>query len=329
LGGGVTAAPAAASWAPGRIDVFVKGTDNALHHKWYQGGWSGWEFLGGVLTSAPAAASWAPGRIDVAVRGTDNSAWHTFYQAGWHGFDPLGGVLASAPAMSTWGPGRLDVYVEGSNGGPSGPLYHQWFAGAWSGWHNDGGQLTAAPAAVSWAPGRADVVVRGTDNAVWHTWGTPPIAFGDGLYRIGVNIPAGTYRTRSDVPLGGCNWTRFDAVGNEIISGISLTFHDVVTILPSDGSFGTSGCGTWTSDISPITASPTAPFADGTWMVNVDIAPGTWQATGGPGGCSWERLSGFTWVSQVIATDSIPTVMIAPGDAGFFSDSCGTWTKVG
>jgi hypothetical protein len=31
-------------WAPGRLDLFVHGTDNALWHKWYDGGsWSGWE----------------------------------------------------------------------------------------------------------------------------------------------------------------------------------------------------------------------------------------------------------------------------------------------
>jgi hypothetical protein len=59
--------------------VFVRGTDNALWHKWYSGGWHGWESLGGVLTSDPDAVSWGSGRIDVFVRGTDNALWHRWY----------------------------------------------------------------------------------------------------------------------------------------------------------------------------------------------------------------------------------------------------------
>jgi hypothetical protein len=68
-----------ASWSAGRLDVFVRGTDNAMWHKWFQNGWSGWESLGGVLTSGPAAASWAANRIDTFVRGTDNSLWHKWW----------------------------------------------------------------------------------------------------------------------------------------------------------------------------------------------------------------------------------------------------------
>jgi hypothetical protein len=32
LGGDVTADPAISSWAPGRLDIFVRGGDNALWH---------------------------------------------------------------------------------------------------------------------------------------------------------------------------------------------------------------------------------------------------------------------------------------------------------
>jgi hypothetical protein len=76
LGGVITSDPSVSSWNSGRLDVFARGTDNALWHKWYQNGWSNWESLGGVLTSAPGAVSWSNGRIDVFVRGTDNALWH-------------------------------------------------------------------------------------------------------------------------------------------------------------------------------------------------------------------------------------------------------------
>ena len=79
LGGVLTSGPGVCSWSSGRLDVFVRGTDNALWHKWFSNGWSGWESLGGVLTSDPAAVSWGPNRIDVFVRGTDNALWHKWF----------------------------------------------------------------------------------------------------------------------------------------------------------------------------------------------------------------------------------------------------------
>ncbi len=51
----LTSAPAVASWADNRLDVFARGQNRALWHKWWDGSrWSDWEDLGGVLTSAPA-----------------------------------------------------------------------------------------------------------------------------------------------------------------------------------------------------------------------------------------------------------------------------------
>jgi hypothetical protein len=175
-GGGLASGPAVSSWAAGRLDTFVRGTDNALHHKWWQGSWSGWESLGGVITSDPAAVSWGPGRIDVFARGTDNALHHKWYggDVGWSAWESLGGSLTSGPAVASWAPGRLDVFARG----PDNTLHHKWFDGGWSAWENLGGSITSDPAAVSWGPGRIDVFARGTDNALhhkayaggWHGW---------------------------------------------------------------------------------------------------------------------------------------------------------------
>jgi hypothetical protein len=162
----LTSSPAAVSWGPGRIDVFVRGTDSALWHRWYQNGWSGWESLGGVLTSGPGAVSWGPGRIDVFVAGTDSALWHKWYQGGWSGWESLGGILTSTPAASSWASGRLDVFVAGTDSA----MWHKWYQGGWSGWESLGGVLTSAPAAVSWGPNRIDSFVMGTDSALWHKW---------------------------------------------------------------------------------------------------------------------------------------------------------------
>ena len=166
LGGTLTSDPAVASWSSGRLDVFARGTDNALWHKWFQNGWSGWESLGGVLTSDPAVASWSSGRLDVFVRGTDNALWHKWFQNGWSGWESLGGVLTSSPDVSSWASGRLDVFVRGTDNA----MWHKWFQGGWSGWESLGGVLTSGPAAASWGPNRIDTFVRGTDNALWHKW---------------------------------------------------------------------------------------------------------------------------------------------------------------
>ena len=166
LGGVLTSAPAASSWAANRLDVFVRGTDNALWHKWWQNGWSGWESLGGVLMSAPAAVSWGPNRIDIFVRGTDNALWHKWWNNAWSGWESLGGVLTSAPAVASWAPNRLDVFVRGTDNA----LWHKWWNNGWSGWESLGGVLMSAPGAVSWGTDRIDTFVEGTNGALWHKW---------------------------------------------------------------------------------------------------------------------------------------------------------------
>ncbi len=167
LGGGLTSAPESTSWGPGRLDVFARGPDSALWHKWYSGGWSGWEWLGGVLASGPGVVAWGPGRVDVFVRGTDNALWHQWYSGGWSGWESLGGVLTSAPEAASWAPGRLDVVARGSDNG----LWHKWWDGSrWSGWEAHGGVLNGDPGAVSWSPNRLDIFVRGADNQLWHRW---------------------------------------------------------------------------------------------------------------------------------------------------------------
>jgi len=167
LGGQLTSGPAVASWGVNRLDVFARGTDNALWQKWWDGtGWYGWHSLGGGLTSDPAAVSWGPNRIDVVVRGGGDA----IYQKAWTGTEwspwySLGGELSSGPAISSWGVNRLDVFARGKDIA----LWHKWWDGTgWYGWESLGGGLISDPAAVSWGPNRIDVVARGMDSAIYH-----------------------------------------------------------------------------------------------------------------------------------------------------------------
>ena len=151
---------------------------------------------------------------------------------------------------------------------------------------------------------------------------------------MGIEIPAGTYRTRANRE--ACYWERLSGLGGTLDDIIANSFShhtQVVTIAPTDLAFSTdSDCGAWTSDLSAITPSLTAPFQDGMYIVGTDIAPGIWRAPGGDG-CYWARLAGFSGrLADIIANDFEPanaTVQISPGDKGFETNECGTWTKIG
>ena len=72
-------------------------------------------------------------------------------------------------------------------------------------------------------------------------------------------------------------------------------------------------------------------FVDGVWKVGTDIRPGLyWTPTAGG---YWARLSGFGGtISDIIANgnNAGPTyVQIATTDAGFQSDRCSYWIRVG
>jgi hypothetical protein len=166
----IRSAPAAASWASGRLDVFARGGEDTCLHLWGDGSaWQPWESLGGRIDSPPAAVARGVNLLDVFARGTDRALWHKAWNgSAWSSeWSSLGGVLSSGPAAASWGLNRIDVFVRGTDRA----LWHKWWDGsAWSDWESLGGVLTSAPAAVSWGPNRIDVFVRGTDRALWHKW---------------------------------------------------------------------------------------------------------------------------------------------------------------
>ena len=152
--------------------------------------------------------------------------------------------------------------------------------------------------------------------------------FIDGPQIVGKDIVPGTYRTRSGT--GNCKWTRrsgFAGSSGEVIATGFSEGAAVVTIEPADKGFESTGCGLWTSDLSAITASPEAPFGDGSYFVRVDIVPGTWKARD-VGNCEWMRVKGFTGeAADVIgSSERSGIVTIKSTDTGFVSSGCGSWT---
>src|SRR5690606_38402680 len=152
--------------------------------------------------------------------------------------------------------------------------------------------------------------------------------FGDGIRTVGLDVMPGTYRTRQASEF--CYWARLSGFGSrdeDIISdSLDENGYSVVTILPSDAGFESECCGQLSPDLSAVTASPQAPFSDGTYIVGTDIAPGTWTTSDATDTCYWERTSGFGASFEEVLDSGIdgPTVTIAPTDVGFYTAGCGT-----
>lgn len=150
---------------------------------------------------------------------------------------------------------------------------------------------------------------------------------------VGEAVPPGTYRGDGG---SACYWERLSGFSGElgdIIANGGFIRFEIVTIAATDAGFNSRSCGTWTADLSAITAAPHTPFEEGTYLVGVDVSPGTWQTTTGSDGCYWERLAGFSGeLHDIIANGGFATeviVTIAASDAGFSSNGCGLWQRIG
>lgn len=86
-----------------------------------------------------------------------------------------------------------------------------------------------------------------SETAQNHLDDPPPLPLGNGTYRVGEDIEAGTYVTESgDRPFSNCYWERTDADGGTIDNHFSASATRVeVTIQASDHTFTSQGCGIW------------------------------------------------------------------------------------
>ena len=117
LGGIILVTPHAVSWGPNRLDIFARGSDNAMYHRWWNGNnWGGWESLGGVILKDPIPVSWGANRLDVFAEGTDGAVYHRWWNGtNWGGWESLGGVITSNISAVCWGPNRIDLFARGTD----------------------------------------------------------------------------------------------------------------------------------------------------------------------------------------------------------------------
>ena len=135
------------SWGPNRLDIFVRGGDGAIWHKYWNG------------------SAWRPSQGD----------WQSDASSG---LGPQSGVVFfGSPAVSSWGAGRLDLFILGQQSFTGAiHVWHKWYEDAAQHWYPDGGwEDRSAPAigiggnlGVSDSTfNRVGVFVRGADGTVW------------------------------------------------------------------------------------------------------------------------------------------------------------------
>ena len=163
----------AAVWRTGgRLDLFGRGTENALWQKSYsaQTGWGPWiaRTPAGALTSSPTVVSPAVGRMDVFFRGADNLLMQATSTLGtWAAPKPLvgGGPAAdTAPTAVVTNPDQGSVNLFAGCGGALCLWRYDNANGGVFFWGRiPGASVTADPSAASLGPGSVQVSVR--DNS--------------------------------------------------------------------------------------------------------------------------------------------------------------------
>lgn len=156
----------------GTIDVYARGTDNALwKNTWTGSSWSGWSSLGETVTGDPAVCAKGANELDVFWKGSDNGLWKKTWTTtgGWSATTAITGMTI------TWGPGAVskdgttvDVVVRGTDTA----LYKNTWSpsGGWSGFQYLGGSLASSPDYGSSDPTSVNAFYRGMDGNIYEEY---------------------------------------------------------------------------------------------------------------------------------------------------------------
>jgi hypothetical protein len=161
---------------------------------------------------------------------------------------------------------------------------------------------------------------------------------GDGTWLVPADVKPGTYTTDVPEDSSGCYWQRSKNAEGDLDSilandNVEAGAHVVLTIRKTDKSFKTNDCGDWKT--APTSGPKATTFGEGTWAVNIDIAPGTYAVTvpDDSNGCYWERMSnlygglGAIRANENVEAGARATATIKSSDKGFKSHGCGTWKR--
>lgn len=154
-------------------------------------------------------------------------------------------------------------------------------------------------------------------------------SYGDGTYEVGSDISPGVYRSTEESSL--CYWEMLSGFSGELDDTIANGNNNPFIVALTDAvvGFETRGCGDWVPVDSTFPDTPAAGIGDGSYVVK-HLEPGRYRADGAAEDlCYWARVTGFDGgLGSIAANGNSPTtVEIAPGDRGFETFGCGTWTK--
>ncbi|WP_328995877.1 hypothetical protein OG394_14560 [Kribbella sp. NBC_01245] len=173
----VPAAPKRATATPS-LDLFARGGDNALWHRWWAAGvgWTCWQSLRGELGDGAGAASHDPGIVHVVALGIDGRIKNRAFvnsggiTGGWSNWSQLGNQqFLASPAAASWGSDHFEVFATGTDK----RIWHNWYrfgGGGWSGWYAfaaDTKLFKYAPAAASFDAQKLNVFGLGEDGRIW------------------------------------------------------------------------------------------------------------------------------------------------------------------
>lgn len=179
-GGRILGQPAAYASAdePGRIDVFVRGTDDAAYTRAFAGGrWGRWQKLGGNLADAPSVAFEGAGDWTLLAHDEDGQIRARGPRSGWTSLGaPENRTVYGRPSAVVDEAGRTHVAVRTAEDAVWSRVRDT--AGTWSPWTSLGGTVSGSPTLVA-VDGGVRLYARAGDYTLWQraygaeggTWG--------------------------------------------------------------------------------------------------------------------------------------------------------------
>lgn len=162
-GGRILGQPAAFA-SPGRIDLFVRGTDNTAYQRTFTNNrWGAWKPLGGTLTDSVSVAFTGPDQWTLFGRGGDGRVWTRDRTSGWTSVgSPNNLPIYGRPGAATVTTGTF-VSVRTKD---DAVWYRQKTGNGWSAWTSLGGVISGSPTLVESAD-RIYLFARGSDYTLW------------------------------------------------------------------------------------------------------------------------------------------------------------------
>ena len=307
-----------------------------------------WKRLGGFTGSDDEvlAVHNVAGRVIAQIEGGD-AGFQSYGCGQWRRFSFSG----DSELIVEFGTGRWAVGVEVAFGTYSAeiPSGSQCFWSRYSGFAGELADLVSSDSTRNHAVmtiSNADVAVYSDGCGAWiHTGylsaGDARDEFSEGVYMVGTDILPGTY-VAANSSTDECYWSRLNGFRSDSFDRLSAYAGRgpaVATVMDSDAGFRSWNCGTWmpidsavVSDSDLQIAGAGDVFGDGTFLVGMDMAPGSYEGNlRGNALCRWRRVSDFSWNTGVITevTSSERTIAtILPSDKGFFSYRCGEWHPI-